>query len=215
MIQDPFLRWIVTTLFVISAAECAYALATCRRSWTHVVGDLLHFVMAFAMAVMAWPRGAALPTTGPMLFFLAATVWFALITLVEWRHRAVNAYHASMMLAMAWMYAVMSGSLLPAPSDSGGHVGGDGAHGVSSMASMPGMAMPDMAGSTATSGDPPFIVGLNWVCTVGFAMAAIYWLCLLVVRRRADPAVPAHRFFGIACQTMMAAGMAVMFGVML
>ena len=214
MIQDPVLRWIVTALFLISAAECAYALATGRRSCTHVVGHLLHFVMAVAMAVMAWPRGAALPTTGPMLLLLVATVWFAVITLVASGHRAVNAYHASMMLAMAWMYAVMSGTLLPAPSDSGVHVA-NGAHGVSSMASMPGMAMPDMAGPTATSGDPPFIVGLNWVCTVGFAVAAAYWLCLLVVRHRADPTMPAHRFFGIACQMMMAAGMAVMFGVML
>src|ERR1700752_425528 len=136
MIADPVLRWIVTALFVISAAECVYALAAGRRSLTHTVGHLLHLVMAIAMAVMEWPRGAALPTTGPMLFFLAATVWFAAITLVESGHRTVNAYHASMMLAMAWMYAVMSGSLLPSPSAGLDGVGG---HGMSSMASMAGM----------------------------------------------------------------------------
>ncbi len=128
MIQDLLLRWIVTALFVISAAECGFAIAADRRSLTHVVGHSLHFVMAVAMAVMAWPRGAALPTTGPMVFFLAATVWFVVVALAESGHRVSNAYHASMMLAMAWMYAVMSGSLLPTPTEGTGDGGGSGAH---------------------------------------------------------------------------------------
>ena len=210
MIQDLLLRWIVTALFVISAAECGFAIAADRRSWTHVVGHSLHFVMAVAMVVMAWPRGAAVPTTGPMVFFLAAKVWFVVVALAESGHRVSNAYHASMMLAMAWMYAVMSGSLLPTPTEGTGDGGGSGALHTASAASMPGMA--GAGGQTAT---PPFISGLNWLCTVGFAIAAVWWVYLYFARRRAEPAAPANRFFGVACQAMMAAGMAVMFGVML
>ncbi len=215
MIQDLLLRWIVTALFVLSAAECVYAIATGRRVWTPIVGHLLHFVMAVAMAVMAWPRGAELPTTGPMIFFLVATVWFVVVALVQSGHRIINAYHASMMLAMAWMYAVMSGGLLPEPSEGTGQDGGHGAHHMPSMPSMPGMDMPGMPGPAESTGYPPFIAGLNWLCTVGFAIAAGWWLYLLLVRRHAEPTARAHRFLGTASQAMMAAGMAVMFGVML
>lgn len=117
MIQDLLLRWVVTVLFALSAAESVYAMATGRRVWTHIVSHSLHFVMAVAMVVMAWPSGAALPTSGPMVFFLLATVWFVGVTLVQSGHRGINAYHAAMMLAMAWMYAVMGGGLLPTPAE--------------------------------------------------------------------------------------------------
>jgi uncharacterized protein DUF5134 len=208
MIQDLPLRWVVTALFVLSAAECVYAIATGRRLWTHAVGHSLHFVMAVAMAVMAWPWGAALPTKGPMVFFLLATVWFGGLVLAQSGHRGINSYHASMMLAMAWMYAVMSGSLLPAPS--GGK--GTGAH-PSAMPGMPGMEMP---GAPAEGiGEPPFVTGLNWLCTVGFALAALWWLYRYFVERKAEPTQPTHRFLGTASQAMMAAGMAITFGVML
>ena len=136
MIQDLLLRWIVTTLFVISATECVYGIAAGRRSWTGLVGNSLHALMAIAMAVMAWPRGADLPATGPLLFFLLAAAWFIALTLGRPGHRRANAYHAGMMLAMAWMYAVMNGGLLPASSD----VASAGAHHGS--VSMPGMNMP-------------------------------------------------------------------------
>ncbi len=209
MIEDLFLRWVVTALFVLSAAECVYAITTGRRQWTHTIGHLLHFVMAVAMAVMAWPRGAALPTTGPMAFFLLATIWFVVIALIQSGHRIINAYHASMMLAMVWMYAVMSGDLVPAPSEGAGHGGGHGGPAGHHASSMPGMSgMSDPA-------DPPFITGLNWVCTVGFALATVWWLYRYFVERKAEPTRQSHRFLGIAAQAMMAAGMAIMFGVML
>lgn len=215
MIHDLFLRWIVTALFVLSAAECLYAIATGRRVWTHIVGHSLHFVMAVAMAVMAWPRGAALPTTGPMIFFLLATVWFVIVTLVQTGHRGINAYHAAMMLAMAWMYAVMGGSLIPQPSEGTGGGGAPIGHHGSSAASMPGMDMPAASGATEIIGDPPFIAGLNWLCTVGFILAAGWWLYRYFVERKAEPTQPSHRFLGTAAQAMMAAGMAIMFAVML
>ncbi|OPX13044.1 DUF5134 domain-containing protein [Mycobacterium sp. AT1] len=210
MIPDLLLRWIVTALFLLSAAECGYAIATGRRVWTHIVSQVLHLVMALAMVVMAWPWGMTLPTTGPMLFFAVAAVWFFAFTLARSGHRGINAYHAAMMLAMVWMYAVMSGSLLPATSGGTSPAGGPGGH--HSMPGMPGMEMPDAADS---SGTPPFITGVNWLCAVGFALAVLWWLYRYFGERKAEPSQPSHRFLGTASQAMMAAGMALMFGAML
>ncbi len=146
---------------------------------------------------MAWPWGAALPTIEPMVFFLLATGWFAVRTVATVEHRGVNAYHAAMMAAMAWMYAVMSGTLVPQPVDGvstgAGHGGHHGGH------SMPGMGASDISA-------PPFIDGLNWLCTAGFAVATVWWLYLYFTT---------SRFFGTACQAMMSAGMSIMFAVML
>lgn len=215
MIADPLLRWVVTVLFVLSAAEMVYAMVTSHRAGAYVVSHLLHLLMAVAMAAMAWPRGAALPTTGPMFFFLAATAWFAGVVLKYRGHRLINGYHALMMLAMAWMYAVMNGDLLP-----GSRSGGDPGAGAP-MAGMPGM--PGMAGMAAPGADdgasamaqPGYVGVLNWVCTTGFAVATLWWLYRYFGQRRAEPAQPVHRFLGDASQAMMAAGMAVMFGVLL
>lgn len=217
MIHDLALRWVVTVLFALSAAECGLAVVTGRRVWTSVVGDVLHVVMAVAMAVMAWPRGAELPTTAPMIFFLLAAVWFALIALTPAGagHRLVNGYHALMMLAMSWMYAVMNGHVLPG-QDSGAHQPPSTAPGMTT----PGMNMPGM-GTSATSmssssgGYPAWIAAVNWLWTIGFAVAALWWIYHYFAQRQARGAQPADRSLGIACQAMIAAGMAIMFGVML
>ena len=212
MILDVTLRWIVTGLFVISAGECTYALLTGRRTPANVLSQGLHVAMALAMAVMAWPAGAALPTTGPTLFFVAATLWFVVLVFAHAGHRAVNAYHAAMMLAMVWMYAVMSGDLLPAEAQGLDGAGSAGAH-HASMPGMPGMEMP--ASDAGAAGSPPFITGLNWIFAVGFTVATVGWLIRLVMRRRADPHASAPQLVGIGAQAMMAAGMAIMFAVML
>lgn len=212
MIEDLFARWIVTALFVLSAAECLYAITTGRRVWTHVVSHSLHFTMAVAMVVMAWPWGMALPTTAPMLFFAGAALWFVASILARPGHRGINAYHAAMMLAMVWMYAVMSGSLLPAPSDGTSQAGGSVAH-QTSMPGMPGMKMP--AGSAEGMDSAPFITGINWLCVIGFAAAVLWWLYRYFGERKAEPSQPSHRFLGTIAQAMMAAGMAITFGAML
>lgn len=210
MISDLLLRWIVTALFVVSAAECGFALAVGRRPWTHAVGYLLHFVMAVAMAVMAWPRGAELPTTGPMWFFLAASLWFVVMGLVEAGHRGAYAYHAAMMLAMSWMYAAMGGILLPVPADGAGSGGGHAGHHASAATETHAVANTELSAA-----DPLLATGLNWLCTVGFAVAALWWLYRYAVVRRSDSAGVGHRHLGIACQAMMAVGMSIMFGVTL
>lgn len=220
MIHDLALRWVVTVLFALGAAECIHAIVTRRRTVAGVVGHSLHGIMAIAMAVMAWPWGAELPTKPPMLFFLAAAVWFAATTFTNSGHCGTNVYHALMMLAMAWMYAAMGGlSLRPAPaavpamempgmdlpghgshSDHGGHAGHGGVH-----------AGP---GAHAAGSDQYAWVGVvNWVCTIGFALATLYWIYRYFTGRRSD-AHSGHRF-GILCQVAMALGMAIMFGVML
>jgi hypothetical protein len=165
--------------------------------------------MVIAMAVMAWPRGADLPATGPLLFFLLAAAWFIALTLGRPGHRRANAYHAGMMLAMAWMYAVMNGGLLRASSD----VASAGAHHGS--VSMPGMNMPVTVAAPVATGTPPVLTGLNWFFTIAFAVAGACWLLWLFVRRGTEPFPSSRVQFGIAAQVMMAAGMTIMFAVML
>jgi hypothetical protein len=222
VIADLTLRWVVTILFVFAAGECLSTLVVGNRRPANVVSQLLHVVMAVAMAVMAWPWGAALPTVAPMVFFLLATIWFVAVTLspICAGHRIAGVYHALMMLAMAWMYAVMNGRLLPNQSsyaaDGAPEASPAAASGHAGHASMPGMDMsgPDTATADYSVAYPPYIATLNWVCTVGFALAAVFWLYrYLAVRMEREP-VGAARPLRILCQSMMAAGMAIMFGVM-
>jgi hypothetical protein len=202
MIQDLALRWVVTALFVLTAAQIVYAIAVGHLKGPHVVGHLLHLTMSVAMAVMAWPRGAALTSTGhavgPAGFFLLAAGWFVAVTIAGSGPRVVNGYSTLMMVAMAWMYALMGGMT------------GTGADGMDGMDGM------DMAGmSPPTHGSHPAWVGaVNWLWTVFFAAAALCWISRYVSLRKAGPPASEHRSLDAGWQAMMATGMAVMFGVM-
>jgi hypothetical protein len=212
MIVDLTLRWIVTILFALSVAECLYTFAAGHRSCTSAVGHVLHLAMSVAMIVMAWPVGMGLPNRSPMVFFVLATLWFIGVAVGSPAPvvRLANEYHAVMMGAMAWMYAVMGGALLPGNADSSRSDGGP------SMPGMPGMAMPSTAGSTQTA-EPAWITTVNWMATVGFGLAAVCWLYRYVARRRKDaaPGVGLLAHAGTLGQSFMAAGMAIMFAVML
>lgn len=212
MIADLALRWVVTVLFALSAVECTYALAGSRGRPGAAVSQLLHLAMAVAMMVMAWPRGAELPTLAPMLFFLAAAVWFVagLLRSGTTHDRLVDGYHAAMMLAMAWMYAVMNGNVLARHTETvavGSH-------------DMQAMHMAGHHGGTAmameqVSVQPPvWIPAINWLLTIGFVIAAAVWLYHYFAARQQSE-TPAFSHFGTLCRAMMAAGMAIMFGVML
>ena len=63
MIQDMTLRWVVTLLFVFSAAVCVQTIVANRHSVSNLISHSLHAIMAVAMAVMAWPT--AMPPRGP------------------------------------------------------------------------------------------------------------------------------------------------------
>lgn len=100
MIDDPVLGWVVTALFLASAAQWAFAIATQRRVWTAIVRYGLHFVMSVAMAMMAWPWGPKLPTLESAVFFLLAAGWFVIATAFLSERtvakRAEYGYHALM-----------------------------------------------------------------------------------------------------------------------
>lgn len=215
MINDLTLRWVVTLLFVFSAGVCIAGIFGNRHAVANLISHSLHAIMAIAMAVMAWPAGAELPPRAPMVFFAAAAVWFAVVTARTTGHRAANVYHTLMMLAMAWMYAAMGGLPLRRKAEMAG-------------AEMPGMDMPGHGGHGAHAGHSTGMheaapvtetaawVGLlNWFCTVGFAAAAAFWLYRLITVRVQGSDDGSHSSVGILCQLAMAAGMAIMFGVML
>lgn len=208
MIDDLALRWIVTAMFVFSAGVCLAGAAR-GHTMTGRLSHVLHAVMAVAMAVMAWPKGAELPARAPMIFFLAAAAWFVVVTVREAGHRVANGYHTLMMLAMAWMYAVMGGVALPqrvvavdTAVKSGGHAGHGGHSGqVAAMADGPAVE------------PAAWVVGLNWLCALGFGAATAFWLYTLVTARLS--ADESRSTVGVLCQLAMAAGMAIMFTPML
>lgn len=216
MIQDLALRWLITLMFVFSAGVCISSILRNRHSAGDLVSHSLHAIMAIAMAVMAWPSGAALPTRAPMIFFAAAAVWFAVTTVRTTGHRGANVYHTLMMLAMAWMYAAMGGLPLrqsdeamsmsmPMGEDSAGHAGHAGHGGHSG-----GM---DSGGMHSGTEAAAWVGTLNWLCALGFAAATAFWFYRLVTARVSHDGK--DHTVGILCQLAMAAGMAIMFGVML
>lgn len=199
MIHDIVLRWVVTGLSALSAAAWEFAIVSRHRVWTEVVRCGLHFVMAIAMAVMVWPWGALLPTTGPAVFFSLAAVWFVAFALVPGETvplRTVYGYQALMMLAMAWMYTFIHGLLLP------GH---------SSMHHHAGM---DMAGKEVqTSAESPgWVTAINWFWFIGFVVAAVLWTSGFGVKRPGRSTDGWWRSLNTPGQATMAAGMSIMFG---
>jgi len=229
MIHDLALRWFVTLLFVFSAGVCLSSIAANRHSRTDLISHLLHALMAVAMAVMAWPRGAELPPRAPMILFAAAAIWFAVVT-VRTGHRLANVYHTLMMAAMAWMYAAMGGIDVSSSGPGAEMTGMPGMAPGEGTAASPGhaghgghgsAASGDMAGHAghAGSGTADWVGTLNWVCAVGFAIAAVFWLFRYLTTRlqRAGGSAEeeSRQNLGILCQLAMATGMAIMFAVML
>jgi hypothetical protein len=195
MIHDLVLRWIVTGLSVLSAAEWLNVIVVRRREWKFVVSYALHLVMAIAMAVMAWPWGAHWPAAGAAVFFLLAAAWFVTVTLVWARtapRRRLRSYHAVMMLAMAWMFGTMN-------------------VGVAEPMDMPGMDMSDMP---MPGGPPAWVGAVNWFWSAGFAAATGVWAYLAIAERR-EPAPTRRPVLYAAAQAAMAAGMAISFAAML
>lgn len=191
-----------------------YVLAAQRERWICTVERLLHLVMSAAMVVMAWPAGMKLSTLGPMVLFLAAAVWFVLVAAHVFSgaaSRLTNGYHAIMMAAVAWLYAVMNGGLPGQPGQAPNHL----------PSRSPGMEMPGMDMSVPempwSAVQPGWIAALNWVAAVGFASVAVYWLYRYFAERKTNPVRrPAHLAdLGPLYQAFMATGMAIMFGVLL
>ena len=67
-----------------------------------------------------------------------------------------------------------------------------------------------------SSAEPADWIGtLNWLCTIGFAAAAVFWFYRLVTHRVQSSGDESNSSAAILSQLAMAAGMAVMFGVMI
>jgi hypothetical protein len=75
--------------------------------------------------------------------------------------------------------------------------------------------MSGMEDSSSSGGYPAWFDAINWVWTLGFVIAAVWWLYRYSALRKAEPTKPWHRLLSAARQAMMAAGMAIAFGVML
>lgn len=233
MITDELLRWVVTVLFALAAAQCAYLMVARTMPWQAYLGHALHLLMSIAMLLMAWPFSADWPTVGPMWFFAAAAVWFLASLVITNSSRPATdcgcvpptstpggrlaaVYHTAMMGAMAWMYAAMSPGLLPgtpaAPPVALAMGAGEPMvlahdHGGADM-DMPGMDM-------GHSSQPAYVEPLNWILAAGFALAAVVWLYLYFDRRRGHrPAEDVLSFAGDLCQVFMAVGMSIMFFMM-
>lgn len=209
MISDPLLRLVVTVLFALAAAECLYSLVSHRMRWHGTIGHTLHLVMSIAMLLMAWPFSMSWPTRPPMWFFVAATVFFVIVASMvatDPATRIADGYHAVMMAAMAWMYAIMTPGLLP----------GTGSH-TMALAMGGDMVLAHSHGDMdmhmdASPAKPEWITAVNWLMIVGFFVAAAVWLYIYFARRRASEkpaAMLTHA--GELCQVFMAAGMAIMF----
>ena len=132
----------------------------------------------------AWPWSAQLPTTEPAVFFLVAAIWFVTIAVVGAQttaRRVLYGYHGLMMLATAWMYAIMNGDLLPLQS----------------------MNMPRSGGA------PVWFTAVGWFGTLSFAAAAVFWTYRYFVERHSE--ATRRRSLGSLCQAMMATGTTIFF----
>ncbi|OHV01319.1 DUF5134 domain-containing protein [Mycobacterium talmoniae] len=200
MTGDLVVRWIVTVLLGVSIAGYLYVLGADRSRWPSAVNHVLHLVMAVAMVVMAWPIGEHLPVVAPMAFFLLAAAWFVVAGsrgCGGGPDRVTNGYYAAMMVAMAWMYAVMHGG----PLDQTGHP----AH--HPHAEMSGTAMSATAGTASASG---WIAVVNTIASVGFAAATVWWVYrCFAARSTATCSAPVARV-ELLSQALMAASIALM-----
>jgi hypothetical protein len=212
MIDKFVVRLVITAVFCVSIAECLYVLAAQHGSWRCRISTLLHLVMSVAMIVMAWSAGTQLPTNEPVVFFGIAAIWFVAVAVTDApgvRPRLTNAYHAVMMTAMAWMFAVIHTG--PSASRSG-HSHHHDAH-ASGMHTSSTIDASSMELSPNVS-EPVWVTTINWIAALGFAVAAAYWLLRFVAERRTNPVSHESRPAGreLLCQASMAAGAAIMFG---
>jgi hypothetical protein len=214
LMGDVTLRWVVTMLFGASIATYVYILVARRGRWTSTVNHLLHLVMSLAMILMAWGVGMSLPTVGPMIFFLLAGVWFAgaagrMSTATG--DRLTNGYYAVMMAAMAWMFVAMNGKL---PS----RLGHSSDHAQSAAAAID-MSATDVPAHEMSPAEPAaeWIVNVNTIAALGFAVVALYWACRYLAKRRVNVVPQTRRLahFEPLYQACTAAGTALMFGALL
>ena len=181
MVANDLLRVVLTVLFGGSGLFLLAQLIRAREVRARV-DDGTHVLMCVSMLAMTYPWGDHWPVAPQLIVFGLATLWFLAQLFVPpaaggHRHGAGAArivallYHAVMMAAMVWMVGLM-------PTLMGHSTAGTGDGGGMSGTSMPGMTMPDQAGS---GGFPRGLaLALGWVLVVVFAVATLVWLRALL-----------------------------------
>ncbi|MEU3982412.1 DUF5134 domain-containing protein [Streptomyces sp. NPDC026672] len=211
MITATGLRWILTVLLVLPTLNALWLAATPGRTVPNRVGHTFHAVMGALMAAMAWPWGMGLPADPQILVFSAGALWFVAAATVRpsgTDSRAAGLLaalpHIAMMVAMAWMVAVMDGPAMSSGAQGAGH-------------DMPGM---EMSGPGALSAMSLTQAGRQWTAgllAVVLVALGLLWLSRAFDRGRAvTPAVRGtvalipNEAAEPACHAAMAVGMAVM-----
>lgn len=205
--MDNTLRWVVTALFAVSFAAYAYFLVAQRRCWTSVVSQLFHLAMSAMMILMAWGVGMTLPTIAATMCFVLGGAWFVSIAgHAPWAvdGRLTNYYYAAMMVAMAWMYGAMNGSLTGRSGQPGDAMAMPSHHAASAL-QHPAHHMPHAA--------PDWITIVNWTAALGFAAVAVYFAYRWMAQRWTNlwPRALRLTYAQILTETITAAGTALMF----
>ncbi|MGW7622954.1 DUF5134 domain-containing protein [Streptomyces antimycoticus] len=115
---------ILTVIFALAASHALrHGVRSPGTGRRERVDHLLHFVMAVAMAAMAWSPGRSLSGRTVTVLFTAAALWFPLTAL---HHRtaaiAGRLQPAAGMAAMAWMLRRPHGRAVPSHETLGGGV---------------------------------------------------------------------------------------------
>jgi hypothetical protein len=221
MIADPWLRWVLAALFGFSAGYCAWRLlrsgALRSGRLRGCVGHVFHLLMCLSMLAMIWPGTPTAPYSAQVVVFAVATFWFAALAVGGSSRRpgltgfacasgrGAAWYHTTMMAAMLWMAAVMSGQLLgggqpaAAAPRSGGMAGMD----------MPGMNMEAEPHGGAHHTAPMWMSAVDVLVGCVFLAAALWWVRgYFELRRSRGRSVPAEA--EMLCEVAMSLGMGVM-----
>lgn len=160
-----------------------------------------HLVMSIGMIAMVWANTGTIATWGQSVFFTALAAVMAIGLLrAPGRVPGISlASHLALNAAMVWMLLAMP-LLMAHPMDTGAHGDGSadggghdsGHHGDHSMAH--GMSL---------SQTPDWATAVNWVAIVLSALAAAWWLILLVRSRRIGIHTLCHAVMGLGMAGML------------
>ena len=162
-----------------------------------------HLVMSIGMIAMVWVSTGTIATWGQVAFFAVLTV-VMIIGGVGLRGRTPRislASHIVLNAAMVWMLLAMP-LLMAHPMDVGAHgdAGGEGHAGHHGDHAHSGGS--DMAQAMAQT--PDWATAVNWVAIALSALAAVWWLLLLVHSRRIGIHTLCHAVMGLGMAGMLA-----------
>jgi hypothetical protein len=213
---------LVIALFALTGGYYLVRLVRDRNRNDRVV-DGSHLLMSVLMIMMPLGWSARVPAGPQIVVFTAAALWYAYLFL--FRPRAIFetmdshhsgrprlAYHAAMMLAMVWMAVIMA----PLPGSGRAAAATTGTSTAGQQVSMPGMSMSGMSmtGTPATSPGASTMIAHPWadplsiMIGIGFAVATLWYIGLLVRIGSAPGAVDRRRLINLGVAALMGAGMA-------